>query len=173
MLHNGRSSLNVSFFVNIEYILLTSCGKVSGSVFKMYVLPVHIHVCAILLGAKGADHEFMKKRFSQVKENEIVAPAELVKMVRRDLFRQSTEMNISWENGGKIYQYAAETFFFSNGQSGNAFTVTGDYGSMVNYMGSGFKMMSHGKVNIRSLPPINHPVWVTFIVSDEEGEISN
>jgi hypothetical protein len=44
---------------------------------------------------------------------------------------------------------------------------------MVNYMGSGFKMMSHGKVNIRSLPPINHPVWVTFIVSDEEGEISN
>ena len=72
-----------------------SHGKVNESVFKMDALPVHIHVCAILLGAKGADYEFLKKRFSQLKENEIVAPDELEQMVRQDLFGLSTEMNIS------------------------------------------------------------------------------
>jgi len=51
---------------------------------------------------------------------------------------------------------------FVANQSGDAVTVIGDYGSMVNYIGPGFKNDELWKANVPVLPPINHQVTVTF-----------
>ena len=171
----------------IEYFLVTSYGKVHESVLKMDVVPFHIHVCSVLLGSKGADYEALNKRFSQLKDNEIVPDSELDKMLEEGLFGQPVEMTIAWELEGKKHQLAAESLLVSNeddqqmppgqwfytgsrvvngifsaGQSGDAVTVIGDYGSMINYIGPGFKNDELWKANIEVLPPIYHPVTVTF-----------
>jgi hypothetical protein len=177
----------------IEYFLVTSYGKVHESVLKMDVVPFHIHVCAILLGSKGANFEALQERFSQLKDNEIVPSDELDKMLGEGLFGQPVEMKINWQLKGKKHQYAAESLLLSNedekpmapgqwfytgsrvingifsaGQSGDAVTVIGDYGSMINYIGSGFKNDELWKANIAVLPPIDHPVEVTFSFAKQD-----
>lgn len=154
--HSKRS---ISFPANInmhegpiEYFLVTSYGKVHESVLKMDVVPFHIHVCAILLGSKGADYDTLNERFSQLKDNEIVPSAELDKMLEQGLFGQPVKMTIAWEFEGKKHQHSAESLLVSNedekqmspgqwfytgsrvingifsaGQSGDAVTVIGDY----------------------------------------------
>ncbi|HBP55522.1 MAG: hypothetical protein ISQ73_04625 [Verrucomicrobiae bacterium] len=44
-----------------------------------------------------------------------------------------------WEVSGFIWDQGLLMAIFSTGQSGDAFTVTDDYGSMVNYTGPVFK----------------------------------
>ncbi len=190
----NQANRSISFPANInmhegpiEYFLVTSYGKVHESVLKMDVVPFHIHVCAILLGSKGANYDQLNERFSQLKDNEIVPNDELNEMLADGLFGQPVEMEISWEYQGKKQKYSAESLLLSNedekemapgqwfytgsrvvngifsaGQSGDAVTVIGDYGSMINYIGPGFKNDELWKANIKVLPPIDHPVKVTF-----------
>jgi hypothetical protein len=191
-LNQGKRSITFPANINmhegpIEYFLVTSFGKVHESVLKMDVMPYHIHVFALMLGASGADFDALKERFSKLEENEIVPTAELNEMLKAGLFGQSLQMTIRWEKDGKDFKYEAEELLASNidgktmepgqwfytgsrvinnifvaNQSGDAVTVIGDYGSMVNYIGPGFKNDELWKANVPVLPPINHPVTVTF-----------
>ena len=184
----------------IEYFLVTTFGKVHESVLKMDVMPFHIHVFALMLDASGADFPALKERFSKLEENEIVPTAELNEMLKAGLFGQPLNMTIRWEKDGKDFQYEAEELLASNldgetmepsqwfytgsrvinnifvaNQSGDAVTVIGDYGSMVNYIGPGFKNDELWKANVPVLPPINHPVTVTFtfpVQKEKSGDAS-
>jgi len=171
----------------IEYFLVTTYGKVHESVLKMDVMPYHIHLFAVMLDASGADFDALSERFSKLEENEIVPTAELNEMLKSGLFGQPVKMTVGWEKDGKKVQHEAEELLLSNedgksmgagqwfytgsrvinnvfvaNQSGDAVTVIGDYGSMVNYIGPGFKNDELWKANVPVLPPINHPVTVTF-----------
>jgi len=172
----------------IEYFLVTSYGKVHESVLKMDVMPYHIHVFASMLNASGADFDALKERFSKLEENEIVPTAELNEMLKAGLFGQPVKMTVRWEKDGQKFEHQAEELFVSNldgkpmeagkwfytgsrvnnsnvfvaNQSGDAVTVIGDYGSMVKYIGPGFKNDELWKANVPVLPPINHQVTVTF-----------
>lgn len=197
-LHKEKRSITFPASINmhegpIEYFLVTSYGKVHESVLKMDVMPYHIHMFALMLGASGADFEALKERFSKLEENEIVPTAELNEMLKSGLFGQPVKMTIRWKKDEKSFQHEAEELLASNldnetmasgqwfytgsriinnifvaNQSGDAVTVIGDYGSMVNYIGPGFKNDELWKANIPVLPPINHPVTVTFTFPDQK-----
>lgn len=197
-LHMEERSITFPASINmhegpIEYFLVTSYGKVHESVLKMDVMPYHIHMFALMLGATGADFDALKARFSKLEENEIVPTAELNEMLKDGLFGQPVQMTIRWKKDEKSFEHEAEALLASNvdgntmdagqwfytgsriinnifvaNQSGDAVTVIGDYGSMVNYIGPGFKNDELWKANIPVLPPINHPVTVTFTFPVQE-----
>lgn len=171
----------------IEYFLVTAYGKVHESVLRMDVMPYHIHIFALMLEASGADFDALSARFSKLGENEIVPTTELNEMLKTGLFGQPVHMTIRWEKDGQKFEHEAEELLLSNedgksmgsgqwfytgsrvinnifaaNQSGDAVTVIGDYGSMVNYIGPGFKNDELWKANVPALPPINHTVTVTF-----------
>lgn len=171
----------------IEYFLVAPYGKVHESVLQTNVSPINLHVCAVLLKSPGANFEVLKERFEKLEPGQVVPDQELNQMLADGLFGQKIGISVSWEDDKGQHHHPAEKLLFNTrdkkamepekwyytgsrvhdgiyeaARNGDMITVIGDYGSMINYIGHDFKNDEMWTANVSLLPPVNHPVKVTF-----------
>lgn len=192
-LDQGKRSVSFPASINmhegpIEYLLVTGYGKTHESVLVMSVKPYHIHLCALLLGTKGANYDALGKRFKQLSPGETVPADELNEMLKNGLYGQNVEIIVRWEYDGKAFEYKAEELLtnieknktmpaggwyytgsrvennmFLASQHGDGISIIGDFVSMINYIGPDFKNDEIWEANVKLLPPVDHPIDITVI----------
>lgn len=153
----------------IEYLVVTSGGKIHESVFRTEAAPQHIHVAMLLLGAAGAGTNAL--------------PAD----PGQRLPGQELNIEVAWETDGKRHRRAGEEFVrdrsvgrvmkkgswvyngsrlrpdgFGAQQDGSIVSLITDPDALVNNPRPGREDDDNWLANSRVAPPLETPVEVTF-----------
>jgi hypothetical protein len=153
----------------IEYLVVTSAGKVHESLLRTDAEPWHIHVAMLLLGAKGAGtNSFPEDHIKPL-------PGERV------------GIELSWKIGGKEKRHRAEEFILDRSKKsamgkgfwiytgsqvfegifiaqrdGSVVSLIEDPDALINNPRPGRDNDDNWQVDAKGLPPLESPVEVTI-----------
>jgi hypothetical protein len=153
----------------VEYLLVTSSGKIHESVFRTDVEPQQIHIAMLLLGAKGAGTNGL--------------PEDAAQSLPGDKIRVA----VTWSAGGRKHQHPGDEFVrdrkkgaalkegdwvyngsrlrddgFAAQQDGSIISLITDPDALINNPRPGREDDDNWLANPRELPPLETPVEVTF-----------
>jgi hypothetical protein len=154
----------------VEYLLVTSVGKLHESVLKSEVEPMHIQVAALLLGAKGAQTNLTVQQFdSKEIPGERIrlwisskAGGNVKKIPAEDLVF-NTQSNRPMSRGAWVYngsQIHNGTFIAQ--RDGLLVSIISDPLALINNPRVGRQNDEIWFVNSNSVPPLNTPVQFTI-----------
>ncbi len=150
----------------VEYLLVTSVGKLHESVLRTTVDPMHIHLAALLLGAKGAGTNLTVQQFNT-----------------KEIPGEKTALSLSWASASSDKSLRAEECVLnsSTGQrmsqgawvyngsqvhggalvaqrDGLVISIMSDPLALINNPRPGRENDEIWQVNSNSVPPLNSPV---------------
>lgn len=154
----------------VEYLLVSSIGKLHESVLCTDVEPVHIHLAALLLGVKGAQTNLTVQDFNTKK-----IPGEEIhlwvkwkskdqeKKVRAEDFILNTQSKSAMEQGNWTYngsQLSDGTFIAQ--RDGLIVSIISDPLTLINNPRPGRDNDEIWQVNTNIIPPLNTAVEITI-----------
>jgi len=153
----------------IEYLVVTSGGKIHESVFRTHVEPRQIHVAMLLLGAKGAGTNALPEDPAQSLPGDRISvtvswQADGKKHFRageefvRDRKRDAAPKKGDWVyNGSRVREDG-----FAAQQDGSIISLITDPDALVNNPRPGREDDDSWLANPKALPPLETPVEVTL-----------
>lgn len=199
-LHPARRAVSFPAVLNLdqgplEYLLVTTSGKLHESVLRTEAEPYHVHTAMLLLGAKGTTTNELPEAPSSNQE-----PAQplsgsrsqpIAEPSREALQGDNVSIEVSWQLDGKEVRRPATELVFNlqtrspmrNGRwvyngsrvldgtffaqaTGSLVSLITDPDALVNHVGAGHENDQIWTPNASRLPPWNTPVQVTIRLED-------
>jgi len=154
----------------VEYLVVTTGGKVHESVFRTDVEPRQIHVAMLLLGAKGAGTNTLPEDPTQSLPGDKISvavsrQADGKKPQRRagEEFVRDRKKNAALKKGDWVYNGSRlREDGFAAQQDGSIISLITDPDALVNNPRPGREDDDSWLANPKALPPLETPVEVTL-----------